>query len=309
MYIDPQIDAFLNSLDPSAPDFPEISVAEARAAMSAGSADMREPIEIPEVRDISLPGPAGAIGARVYRADTDAPAPLTVFLHGGGWMVGNLDDYDRQLRRLAVDAASTILSVDYRLAPEHRFPAALDDAYAAVVWADQHRAELGATEGFLAVAGDSSGGNLAGAVAQRVRDDGGPRIDHQLLIYPVVRRTFDTGSYRDFASGFMLTRAAMEYFWDSYLGDESGRPRYADLLANDLENLPEATVIACSLDPLRDEDADYAAALADAGVATTFQLVYGLVHGSWMKDGVSQRAHELGVEIAAALRRAHSRAA
>lgn len=308
MYIDPQIDAFLRSLDPTAPDFPELSVAEARAAMSAGSENMREPIAIAEVRDISIPGPAGAIGARVYRADTAGAAPLTVFIHGGGWMVGNLDDYDRQLRRLAVDAGSTVLSVDYRLAPEQRFPAALDDAYAAVAWADRHRAEIGAAEGFLAVAGDSSGGNLAGAVAQRARDEQGPRIDHQLLIYPVVRRTFDTGSYRDFASGYLLTRAAMEYFWDSYVGDQAGRPRYADLLAHDLRDLPEATIIACSLDPLRDENAEYAAALADAGVATTFQLVYGLVHGSWMKDGVSQRAYELGVEIAAALRRAHARA-
>lgn len=304
MYVDPGIQSLLDSFPPDAPDFHELSVDEARAAMTAGVVDLRPAIAIAQVRDLLIPHSERSVPVRIYRPSVDAPKPLTVFLHGGGWMVGTLDDYDSVLRRLAVDAETTIVSVDYRLAPEHAFPAAVDDAYTALVWADRHRDEIGATDSFLAVAGDSSGGNLAGAVAQRARDEAGPRISHQLLIYPVVRRAFDSASYREFAEGFFLTRASMEYFWRSYVGDNAERPAYADLLAHDLQGLPEATVLACSLDPLRDENSDYAAALAAAGVAVTYQLVYGLVHGAWLKDGVSQRAYDFGIDIADALRRA-----
>lgn len=308
MYIDPEINAYIQTVPPNAPDFPDLSIREARDAMSAGIADMRPAVGGVTTRGAEVIGSAGhRIALRTYRPDGASLLPLTVFIHGGGWMVGTLDDYDRMLRRLALDADTVIVSVDYRLAPEHAFPAGLDDSLAAVRWADAHRAEIGALEGYLAVLGDSSGGNLAAAVAQKARDESGPRIDHQVLLYPVARRTFDTATYRQFATGFLLTEAAMRYFWDSYVGTGTNRPRYADLFVNDLAGLPPATILACSLDPLRDENADYAQALADAGVATTFQLVYGLVHGSWMKDGVSQRAYEFGLDVAAAVRRAYTR--
>lgn len=306
MYMDPGFRLMLDEADPSAKDWWQMTPAEARAAMSAGIADSRPPIDVALVRNIDIPSANGTIAARLYRSDADADRPLLVFIHGGGWIVGTLDDYDPLLRRLASDAAVAILSVDYRLAPEHPFPAAVDDAYEALVWATEHQAELGAA-GFVAVGGDSSGGNIAGAVAQWARDNGGPRIDHQVLLYPVVTRTFDTRSYRDFGDGYFLTRRTMEYFWDSYVGSNgTGRARYADLrAAADLSGLPPATIIGCSLDPLCDEGEQYAEALAASGVPTTYIKIHGLLHGAWLKDARSQRAYELGLDLAAALRRAY----
>jgi acetyl esterase len=216
-----------------------------------------------------------------------------------------LDNYDRVLRRLANDAQVCVLSVDYRLAPEFPFPAGLDDAYAATCWASEHRAELGAARSFLAVGGDSSGANLAAAVAQRARDGAGPAIDHQLLLYPVVSRAFQTPAYERFGTGYFLTRRAMEFFWSCYVGDR-GRPLYADLLATPtLAGLPAATIITCALDPLSSEGEKYADALAEAGTPTTLLRVYGLVHGAWLMDARSERAHQLGVDLAENLRRAH----
>mgnify|MGYP001091172583 CR=1 FL=1 len=303
MYIDPSIRELLDAADPAAPDFWQMTAAQAREAMSAGVVDMREPVDIAQVTDIEIPGTAQSIPARLYHPSPGDSLPLLVFTHGGGWIVGNLDDYDRVLRRLASDARMAVLSVSYRLAPEHVFPAAINDAYDALVWADNNRAQLGASGDFLAVAGDSSGGNLAAALAQRARDENGPHVDHQLLIYPVVTRDFDTDSYREFGEGYSLTRRSMEYFWDTYVGAGTARPKYADLLTSDLSGLAPATIITCSLDPLATEGAIYANALQSSGVATTHVTVFGLIHGSWLKDAVSRRAYELGIDIAATLRR------
>jgi acetyl esterase len=209
------------------------------------------------------------------------------------------------MRRLASDSGVNILSVEYRLAPEHPFPAGLDDCYTATVWAADHAAEHSCSGTFLAVGGDSAGGNLAAAVAQISRDRGGPRIDHQLLVYPVVTPNFDTSSYRRFATGYFLTRATMEAFWRLYVGElDRPAPMYADLLANSLAQLPEATVITCGLDVLSDEGGEYAARLAAAGVPVTSIHIHGLIHGIWNMDASGPRAARFGLDVAAALRRA-----
>ncbi len=303
VYVDPDIARLLADFDPSARDFARLTPEQLRANAELTVQDMRPAIEIHEVRDLTIPTRDGAVGGRLYRPEDRPGLPLLVFFHGGGWEIGSLDLVDRMLRRLARDAQTAIVSVDYRLAPEHRFPAGLHDCYDATAWAVGHRAELGDLASFVAVGGDSAGANLAAAVALMSRDLGEPRLDHQLLVYPVVTRDFTSDSYREFGEGYFLTRAAMEHYWQTYVGDE--RPRYADLLVDPvLVDLPSATVITCALDPLAAEGAAYARALDAAGVPTTYLSFGGLIHGSWYRDAVSIAAHRLGVNLAGALRQA-----
>ena len=302
VYVDPDVRRLLDSVDPAARDFSTLTPEQLRANAELTVADMRPAIDLHEVRELDVPTRDGSVRGRLYRPTASADLPLLVFFHGGGWELGSLDLPDRMLRRLARDAHVAILSVDYRLTPEHPFPAGLDDCVDATAWASAHTAELGAGA-WLAVGGDSAGANLAAAVAQVARDHGGPRIDHQLLIYPVVSRDFTSPSYTDFAEGFFLTRTAMEHYWSLYVGDE--RPRYADLLADaDLTELPAATVLTCSLDPLASEGEAYAKALDAAGVPTALLQFGGLIHGIWYRDGVSIAAYRFGLAIAAALRQA-----
>ncbi len=305
-FVDPDIRRLLDEADPDAADFWELSPAEARNAMEDMVAGMLAPVAVASVTDIRIPTDAADVPARLYRPDASTAGELLVFFHGGGWEVGSVDTYDRPIRRLANDSGMSVLSVDYRLAPEHPFPAALDDCAAALAWACDCAGEIGVDESFIAVGGDSAGGNLAAAVAQRSRDLGGPHIDHQLLIYPVVTRHFDTASYEEHADGFFLTRASMQSVWHLYVGDDC--PRYADLYAaGGLAGLPAATIFTCSLDPLRDEGEEYADRLARAGVPVTVIRTYGLIHGSWIMDATVRRGFQFGLDVAHALRRAASR--
>ena len=307
MYIDPGVAKALADADPDAKDYSELTPEQAREAMETMVDGMLPPVAVDLVQDLVVPTAAGDVVARLYRADPSAAGPLLLFFHGGGWQVGTLDIYDRPVRRLAVDSGAAVLAVDYRLAPEHPFPAGLDDCYAVTAWARENLDQLGADGSFLAVGGESAGANLAAAVAQRSRDEGGPLIDHQLLLFPVVARDFDTESYRTLGEGYFLSRASMRSFWDRYVGPDA-RPRYADLFAcGSLSGLPEATVITCGLDPLRDEGEQYAERLAEAGVPVTLTRVYGLVHGSWLMDACGDRAYQFGLDAAGALRRAAAR--
>jgi acetyl esterase len=236
------------------------------------------------VSEVSIPGPAGPIPARHYRPATSQPAPLLVFYHGGGWVIGDLDTHDALCRLTCRDAGIHVLSIDYRLAPEHRAPAAVDDAYAAFHWACEHAEELGAIPGKIAVGGDSAGGNLAAIVAQLARDENpqGPQPVLQWLIYPRTDFSAQTRSMSLFADGFLLTKADMDWFEDQYLGGsgvDPANPRVSPLLADSLAGLPPALITTAGFDPLRDEGDRYAAALREAGTDVDLRQMRSLTHG------------------------------
>jgi acetyl esterase/lipase len=297
--LDPALQALLDDVPVGTPDFWELGPDGARAAMGE-RIDVGEPAAV-DVVPLAIPAPHGVVPSRLYRPDSERSAALEVFFHGGGWMGGSAEVWDHRLRRLAVDSGVTILSVDYRLAPEHPFPAALDDSAVATEWAVAELGRYGIDGRFVGVGGDSAGGNLAGAVAQRLRDRGGPRLDHQLLIYPVVARRFDSASYERWAEGFFLTKATMQWFWDHYVGEAT--PRYADLLAGaDLAGLPPTTVLTCTHDPLCSEGEAYAAGLAAAGVPVVLQRHSGLIHGVWNFATTVPSAQRFARAIASALR-------
>jgi len=235
------------------------------------------------VKELSIPGPAGTIRARHYApVNTRGTEPLLVFFHGGGFVLGDLDTHDGLCRLTCRDAGVHVLSIDYRLAPEHKAPAAGEDCYAAYRWALEHAAELGADPARVAVGGDSAGGNLAAVVSQQARDDGVQLPALQLLIYPVTDFNSETRSKTLFADGFFLTKKDMGWFQANYLEGASiddDDPRVAPLLAEDLSGLPPALLLTGGFDPLRDEGDQYAAKLAAAGVTVDHRQYPSLVHG------------------------------
>ena len=279
MPLDPQAKAFIDTL-PVGGDV-DYDALPAELIRKGWEAIATHPTgeTVATVLDRTIPGPEGAIGVRIYTPDAAAPLPLLVYLHGGGFVTGSLDTHDPLCRALANRAACTVLSVDYRLAPEHRFPAALDDSHAALRWAADHAAELGVDAERIAVGGDSAGGNLAAATALRCRERG-PRLCHQLLIYPVIAPDFETASYRENAEGYLLTRGMMMWFWRQYLADpaQGNDPEAAPLRAPDHAGLAPATVITAEFDPLRDEGEAYAARLREAGVPTELLRYDGQIH-------------------------------
>ena len=258
--------------------------------------------------DRAIPGPAGEIPVRIYRPTAANDHSLLVWFHGGGWVIGDLDGADISCRELAARSGSVVVSVDYRLAPEHRFPAAHEDSYAATVWAAEHAAELGADASRLAVGGDSAGGNLAAVVALRARDENGPSIGFQLLIYPVTNHSYETASYSDNADGYLLSRDGMVWFWDHYLGPDGdgSHPHASPLRAADLSGLPAAHVITAEYDPLRDEGEAYAKRLQGAGVATTHTRYAGQIHAFFGMHGILDDASRAASESAEKLKAALS---
>ncbi|HVE94302.1 MAG TPA: alpha/beta hydrolase [Acidimicrobiales bacterium] len=228
--------------------------------------------------DLQIPGPAGEIPVRVYRHADSKPRPTVVFFHGGGWVIGSVHTHDSQARLLAEGAEAVVVSVDYRLAPEHPFPAALDDCTAATRWALGHAATLGGSPAVVAVAGDSAGGNLAAAVALRLRESGAG-LAAQLLIYPVTDASCATRSYAENAEGYFLEAATMRWFWSHYLGDAAATAESSVIEATDLRGLPPAIVVTAQYDPLRDEGVAYAKRLSEAGVDVTLVQCDGLIHG------------------------------
>jgi len=254
-------------------------VAVARAQLRTLSAMIDAGISV-GVRDSTIPGPAGPLPVRHY-TPVDASAPLLVFFHGGGFVVGDLETHDALCRLLCRDAAVHVMAVDYRLAPEHPAPAAVEDCYAAYRWALEHAADLGADPARVAVGGDSAGGNLAAVVSQVARDDGIAIPALQVLLYPAVDFASDTRSKTLFAEGFFLTKKDMDWFRDNYLAGSAldvTDPRVSPLLADDLSGLPPAMVLTGGFDPLRDEGNQYAEALAAAGVAVDHRQFGPVVH-------------------------------
>jgi acetyl esterase len=264
-----------------------------------------EPEPVDRIEEVRVPGPRGPIDCRLYAPRHDEPLPALLYMHGGGWVVGDLDSHDSTCRALAVRAGCLVLSVDYRLAPEHRFPAAVEDAWAALEWLYDNAASIGADPSRIAVAGDSSGGNLAAVLARWSRDRGGPRIAAQVLIYPVVDFDLETPSYRAMGSGFGLTRDSMRWYWEQYLGDRGDglSPDASPLRAGNLKELAPALVITCGYDPLASEGSAYAAALSVAGVPVEHIQEKDMIHGYIRMAGVIGRARKSWDDCARFLRR------
>ena len=284
---------------------------------AAARAEMRRAIALApavegrmSVGALSIPGPAGPIPARLYRPDVPGPRPLVVFFHGGGWVLGDLDTHDGGCRFLARESGANVLAVDYRLAPEHRFPAAVEDAFAALRWAMENTARLEADPARIAVAGDSAGGNLAAVVAQLAARAGGPGPAVQLLIYPVTDLSTKHPSYHFFSEGFLLNEADMDWFKGHYLPWPAAAldPKASPLLAVDLAGLPPAIVLTAGFDPLRDEGEAYAARLEAAGVRVHLRRAEGQVHGFFNLANMLPRAREGALWGIARLRQEFDRA-
>lgn len=306
MPLDPQAQAYLDQAAAlGLPPVNELTPEEARRNTAAQARALGgEPEPLAAVENRTIPGPGGPLPIRVYRPPGEAPYPVLVWFHGGGWVVCNLDTHDTPCAALANRAGCLVVAVDYRLAPEHRFPAAVEDAWAAVRWAGAQAAEIGADPARLAVGGDSAGGNLAAVVARRARDAGGPGIALQVLVYPVTDADFETASYRRNAAGYGLTRDAMRWYWDHYLPDAGRRahPDASPLRAGDLRGLAPALVITCEYDPLLDEGEAYAARLRAAGVPVRLILEPGMIHGYIRWAAVTARTRKSYDDIGAALR-------
>jgi acetyl esterase len=256
----------------------DVAYSRERVRLTAQTLD-RNQVPVGAVTELTIPGPAGAITARHYRPEGTDVGPLLMYLHGGGWVVGDLDSHDNVCRTLCRGAGIHVLSIDYRLAPEHPAPAGLDDAYSAFRWAREHGAELGTLPGVVAVGGDSAGGNLATVVARLGRDDGVPAA-FQLLLYPVTDQRGESRSRAVFATGFFLTAHDMDFCRGHYLsgGVDVTDPRVSPLLAEDLAGLPPALVVRAGFDPLRDDVVAYAERMRAAGVTVDSRRMSSLIH-------------------------------
>ena len=269
-----------------------------------------DPPPIAEVRDMSAPGPGAAIPLRLYHpqgaAERKAAPPVLLYFHGGGWVIGDLDTHDTLCRQLALASGVAVVAVDYRMGPEHRFPAAVDDCIAATRWVRDHAGELDVDASRLAVGGDSAGGNLAAVVAIAARDAGDLPIAFQLLIYPATDQRRGWPSHTANAQGYLLTADTMDYFHDHYIADKALDLdwRASPLLHKDLSKLPPALVLTAGYDPLRDEALQYSHRLTQAGNRATHILFERQIHGFITMGRVIDEANDAVALCGAALRRA-----
>jgi acetyl esterase len=289
-------------------DLPPIELltpVEARQRVTETRADLSGAMEpLASVENLRVPGPNGEIPVRVYTPETRSGAGI-VYFHGGGWVVCDLDTHDVPCSAIAHRAGAVVVAVDYHLAPEHKFPAAVEDAWAALHWVAANSSRLGIDPNQLCVCGDSAGGNLAAVMALKSRDENGPRIAFQALVYPVTDlSSFETGSYAEFAEDHYLTRSMMQWFRDHYLADsgDARNPDTSPLLARDLRGLPPALVITAECDPLRDEGEAYAKRLRDAGVEVTETRYAGMIHPFFSLAGALPQALDAYQQIADAVK-------
>ena len=299
--LDPQIRKVLDdAADAGTPPVPELSPDQVRANLAAGFEKLfgeREEVHSVEDRD------ADGVPVRIYRpVETDEPSTALVYFHGGGFVAGSVDVYDPLTRAIANRAGCVVISVDYRLAPEHRYPAAVDDAWTATKWVTSHAAELGLDELKIGVGGDSAGGTLAAIMARRTRDHG-VALAAQLLVYPITAHDLNTPSYSLFSDGYLLTRDAMEWYWTQYLGESDGseNPDVSPSAERDLRRLPRAIIVTAEADVLRDEAEAYAQRLFLATVETEGYRYDGMVHGFLRMTGAVDRSNQALDEICESL--------
>ena len=295
MTLHTQSKAFLSlSADSARPPWYEMSLEEARRTF-----DQFEPLlgpspELVRVEDREL---ESGVCVRLY-ANTKESRPVIMYFHGGGWVLGNIQSHDALCRRLAVESSCTVVSVDYRLSPESPFPGPVNDCYDATRWVVENASQLGVDASRLAVAGDSAGGQLAAAVCLKSRDESGPAIALQALLYPVVEPDFETTSYRDFADGYGLTRETMRWFWAQFLGDQLATQLAAPLRAESLSGLPPAIVLTAEYDVLRDEGITLAQRLEAEGVEVKHLAYDGMLHGFIHFAGFFETGLQAGKAIA-----------
>ena len=309
MPLDPQMQKIVDAtLALGLPPIERMTVEQARESIRQRTPALGPVQEVKVVEEHHVPVANGTIGLRLYRPSDTRPLPALVFYHGGGWVIGDLYTHDGICRSIVNAAGCAVASVDYRLAPEFKYPTPVEDSYAGLLWVAANATRLGLDPARIAVGGDSAGGNLAAVMALLARDRHGPRILLQVLIYPVTNHDFGTVSYRENATGFVLGTEEMRWFWRHYLArEEQGRePLASPLLAKSLADLPPALVVTAGCDPLRDEGEAYAVRLRDAGVAVTLTQYAGMFHGFLRMTRILDQSRVLLDEVAGALRKALS---
>jgi acetyl esterase/lipase len=304
MSLDPQIAEIIEALDAGFPPVHTMTGAEARATIRSRFVAPPQPEDVGELRDASVRGPAGDIAVRIYRpASMSGPAPTVAYAHGGGFVFCDLDSHDGLCRSFANLIPAVVVSVDYRLAPEHPWPAAAEDVLAVTQWAARNADALGGDASRIVIGGDSAGGNLAAVTALMARDRGGPALAGQLLVYPMIAADFNTDSYRLFGKGFYNPRPALQWYWDQYVPSLADREHpYASPLKADLRGLPPAVVVTAGHDPLRDEGIAFGDALEAVDVPTAQCRYDGGIHG-FMTMPMLDIAHRARGEACLALSR------
>ena len=310
MPLDPDAQTLLDMVRvANRPAFETVGAVEARKLYAAGRLVLApEPMPVAEVRDLTMPGPGGALSLRLYRPVAGKVLPVLVFFHGGGWVVGSIETHDTVCRHLALRAECAVVSVEYRMGPEHKFPAAVEDCVAAAEWVADNGAALGIDPARIAVGGDSAGGNLAAVVSLVARDRGRPKLSYQLLIYPATDAGLSHPSVERYAEGYVLTGSTMRWFYEQYLrGPEDVADwRVSPLRAPDPAGVAPALVMTAGYDPLCDEGDAYARRLAEAGVPVRHRRIDDQIHGFVGNGKVIRAAGAALDEAAAALRAAWS---
>jgi acetyl esterase len=310
MPLDPQAEFVLGLVKQSGlPEFWQLTPAQAREQYLLRVSKLAPREQIFRTTDRSIAGPGSELPIRIYQpreAKAGEGLPVLVWFHGGGFVIGNLDTHDSACRMLANQADCLVVAVDYRLAPEFKFPAAVDDSMAALRWVALHARELGGDPERIAVGGDSAGGNLAAVCALLARNEGHPRLAFQLLVYPCTAPEPETPSHRKFAEGYVLTRNAITWFYKQYVRSpkEFHDFRFAPLVADDLSNLPPALLMVAGFDPLRDEGVDYAKRMIEAGNRVTLVNYEGMIHGFYLMGAAVDAAKRAIAQSAQALKEA-----
>lgn len=302
MPLDPQAEKLLRALkEMGRQPMETMTPAEARVAARAFKDLGGEPESVASVDHRFIPGPTADLPVRIYTPTDhgDAPLPALIYFHGSGWVILNIEICDSFSRALANRSGCLVVAVNYQKAPEHKFPVPFEDCYAATRWVFDNSRSLGIDPARIGIIGDSAGGNLAAAVTLRARDEDGPRLAYQVLVYPAVQYGWDTPSAVANAEGYLLQRATMQYYWTHYVNDprDADNPYCSPLKAPDHSRLPPALIVSAEYDPLCDDGRNYAAKLNAAGVPVTFRLYQGMIHGFLWMSGVMDQSRALVDEI------------